>query len=116
MKHGKVRGLWVMAALTLCAWLTACGDCEDETAAAQQFLTTPSNLVCQSDADCKVVLTGCTHPARGFCGQATLNQTAAASSRWKTLQTHLNDCDNECINCAALLEAHCASGFCGGPP
>ena len=115
--RSEVRaGLPAMAALAVAAGLTACGNCDDETAAAEQFLSTPSNLTCQSDADCEVVSTGCTHPARSLCGQALLNHTAAASDHWKALQPDLVDCDNKCEQCAAGLLVKCSSGFCGGPP
>ncbi|HET7539195.1 MAG TPA: hypothetical protein VFK05_04965 [Polyangiaceae bacterium] len=108
--------LRTMAAVLLSAWLSGCGDCEDETAAAAHFLAAPANISCQSDADCEVVSTGCGHPARSLCSQAQLNHVAAASDGWKALQDALRDCDDSCSRCFALVTAKCTSGFCGGPP
>jgi hypothetical protein len=107
----------VLTALAVSTLLTACsGNCDDETEAAQQFLSKATNLSCVSDSDCEVVSTGCGHPARSLCGQAQLNHTAAASTAWKVLQDELTDCSNECVNCAARVTPVCRDGFCGGPP
>lgn len=106
---------WVVA-LPLAAALAGCGDCSDEVDAANQFLETPANLACQSDDDCAVVMTGCAEPSRALCGQAPLNQSAAASDRWKHIHQALADCDSNCAVCDALLLPKCTDGFCGGKP
>jgi len=107
----------VLTALAVSTLLTACvGNCDDETAAAQKFLSKATNLSCQSDSDCEVVSTGCGNPARSFCGQAQLNHAAATSASWKVLQNNLTDCSNECVSCAAGVTPACRDGFCGGPP
>jgi len=107
----------VLTALAVSMLLTACsGNCDDETEAAQRFLSKATNLSCQSDSDCEVVSIGCGQPARSFCGQAQLNHTAAASASWKVVQDHLKGCSNTCSQCAALLNPACRDGFCGGPP
>ena len=109
--------LGALTALAISTLLTACaGDCDDETEAAQRFLSNSTNLSCQSDSDCDVVSTGCGHPARSICGQAQLNHTAAASAAWKVLQDDLTDCSNKCTNCLAAVTPACRDGFCGGPP
>ncbi|HEY3252383.1 MAG TPA: hypothetical protein VGJ91_00490 [Polyangiaceae bacterium] len=115
-RRGAARA--ALAALVFAAGLvSACAsDCKDETEAAQQFLTTATNLSCQADADCVVVSTGCGHPARATCGQAQLNRTAAASGYWKKLQSALTDCESDCAQCLVGLVPACGSGFCGGAP
>lgn len=104
------RGL---SALVFSVWLAGCHDCEEETAAAEQFLTTPANLSCQTDADCTVVSTGCGRPPSSSSGQAVLNRTAAASDRWKLLQSNLSNCEDTCLQSAILVNSSCSSGVCG---
>jgi hypothetical protein len=100
------------------AALVGCGDCSDESAAANKFLSQPVNLACQSDEDCLVVSVGCGNVSRSHCGQAQLNRESAGSSTWKALSKDLEDCESgECAQCGALLVASCAAdGFCGGAP
>ena len=105
-----------LTALAVSALLSACGNCDDETEAAQQFLTATTNLSCVSDSDCVVVSTGCGEPARSTCGQAQLNHAAAANAYWKALQAELTDCSNSCTRCAIGVIPVCRDGFCGGPP
>jgi len=114
--RSRVSAGFGAVAIALSVWLPACGDCEDETAVAEKFLETPTNLSCQSNADCEVVSTGCGHPARSSCGQAQLNHPAAASSQWKRLQADLVNCDNKCEQCGAALLPTCSNGLCGGAP
>ncbi len=105
-----------LTALAVSALLNGCGNCDDETEAAQQFLTEPKNLSCLSDSDCEVVSTGCGHPARSICGQAQLNHAAATSPHWKVLQDDLTGCSNTCSQCLVAVIPACRGGFCGGAP
>ena len=100
------------------ALLVGCADCSDESAAANEFLSAPLNLACQSDEDCMVVSVACADVSRSFCGQAQLNREAAESSKWKALSKDLEDCESgPCTQClAALLPSCAADGFCGGAP
>jgi hypothetical protein len=112
-------GLFVgVLGLGASAALVGCGDCSDESAAANKFLSAPVNLACQSDEDCVVVSVGCAQVSRGFCGQAQLNREAAESSKWKALGQDLEGCESgSCEQCLAALQPSCAAdGFCGGAP
>ncbi|HEY5373194.1 MAG TPA: hypothetical protein VIK01_05880 [Polyangiaceae bacterium] len=114
------RAMSCAVLLTLGGTFAAAGcsssDCSDEIAAAEPFLKDPSNLVCESDADCQVVQTGC-HEFRGFaCGQAELNTAAASSAKWSSLQSGLLNCQKNCTQCLVGLLAQCMAGFCGGAP
>jgi hypothetical protein len=102
--------------LALALLVGGCGDdCSDAIAAGKEFLDDPANLTCQSNEDCQVVSTGCHTYARGICGQAQLNRDAAASSKWKTIQAGLDDCDMPgCSQCDAALVVQCADLRCGG--
>jgi hypothetical protein len=96
--------------------LTACGDCSDETAAAERFIDKAENRTCQTDADCTVVDTGCNDVSRGLCGQAPLSRAAVATEAWQKLSHDLQDCDDgHCLRCDALLLPSCTTGLCGGP-
>ncbi len=114
--QARARHALGLALLLLGTSLMACGDCSDETAAADRFIEDPTHRTCQSDADCSVVSTGCNDVSRGLCGQAPLSSVAAASEEWLALSQDLNDCDDgSCEKCAALLLPRCLEGFCGGP-
>src|SRR3954468_1412417 len=104
--------------LMLAATQVGCDDdCLDEKETMQAFLTDASHLTCKGTEDCVVVSTGCVPVERGLCGQAALNQTAAASTEWKRIQAASHDCmGGSCAQCAAGLINQCHEGFCGGAP
>jgi hypothetical protein len=96
--------------------VAGCGDCSEEMDAAEAFLSDRENLVCTTNADCVVVSTGCYTARRGLCEQAQLSRDAAATSRWKRIQSDLESCEDSCDRCGAALAANCTDGFCGGSP
>lgn len=116
MEQGSRRSRLVVLLCAAMSSLAACGDCEDEIESARAFLDDPANLTCQTRDDCVVVGTGCHTFARGSCSQAQLSKAAAASASWSKLSAELDDCQDECAVCAALLSAQCVDGFCGGAP
>lgn len=112
----KSNLVW-MVSLLLGASQAGCeDDCQDERDAMQAFLVEPSHLSCTGNADCTVVTVGCAEVSRSFCGQATLNKAAAASSSWESLRSAAVDCVGGCAVCSAALLPECKQGFCGGPP
>jgi hypothetical protein len=95
------------------AAVCACGDCTDDIEAANAFLAKPTNLTCQSNDDCVVVLTGCYTVTRGLCGQVQLSRQAASSNEWSKLSGELRDCDESgsCAQCDAALIPGCYDGM-----
>lgn len=109
---GMVRAL----SLAIVAPLAGCsGDCEDEIAAGERFLSAPENLTCKSAADCVVVETGCHTFAGGFCSQSYLSRTAANSAQWAGIKADLDDCEGDCAVCdGALGPPQCVNERCDG--
>jgi hypothetical protein len=110
------RALALALLLASAALTVACDECAEPIDEAGSFLERPSNLFCQSDAECTGVSTGCHTFSRGLCGQAQLNVNAAMTPEWKRLSEGLNSCDRSCNQCLAAISPHCSDGFCGGKP
>jgi hypothetical protein len=94
--------------------LPGCGDCENEQAAARQFIETHQS--CEVDEDCVVVGTGCFTIPSGLCSQAIMSREASRSVEWSEIHGDLLDCENECVAvCGAALNAGpCVENSCGG--
>lgn len=109
--HGVLR-TFSFPLLTSVAF--GCADCEFEANQIERFLGAPINQVCSSDSDCVVeVVANCLEIDSAFCGQITLNRTAAQSAHWQDLKADAQDCNiGSCAQCGALRIAKCTDGTC----
>jgi hypothetical protein len=94
--------------------ITGCGNCDDEVAAANEFIA--ANQSCVVDDDCAVVDGACNELEGSFCGQVAVRRQAAESARWQGLRRALADCGpDSCDRCLALLVPACTNGRCSRP-
>lgn len=103
--------LWSIAGgLTLFA-IAGCGNCDEEVAAANEFIA--ANQSCVVDDDCATVTSNCSALEGSFCGQVAVSREASRSLRWRGLRRALAECGPDlCDQCAAELVPACTNGRC----
>ena len=91
-------------------------ECTDSGKDADAFVRNLANQQCVTDDDCVVKKTMCATMETSWCGQFIISTEAAASEAWAEIESGLDNCASDCVNCTGALHAACGeSGLCYTP-
>ena len=102
---------FALAMMTASMAIGGCSDCEPAVAELRAFVLDETHQTCATDDDCVVVQAGCSDLDIAFCGQVSVNRTAASSRElWNLIDEAT--CEEPCSTCAAALVPGCTLGRC----